>query len=101
MRKLLVALATFLCYAGPLLAQKTVTGRVTDDTGQPIPNATVQVKGTGIGTTTKEDGTFTLTVPANGNELEISTIGKAAQTVAIGNQNSFNVSLLPATASLD
>ncbi len=101
MRKLLVALATFLCYAGPLLAQKTVTGRVTDDTGQPIPNATVQVKGTGIGTTTREDGTFTLTVPANGNELEISTIGKAAQTVSIGNQNSFNVSLLPATASLD
>lgn len=101
MRKLLLTVAVFLYVAGSLLAQKTVTGKVTDEVGQPVPNATVQVKGTGVGTTTREDGSYTITVPLNGKELEFSSIGKAPQTITIGTGNSFNISLLPATASLD
>lgn len=101
MRKLLVTLAVFLFCSGILLAQKTVTGRVTDEAGQPVPNVSVQVKGTGVGTTTKDDGTYSITVPANGRELEFSTIGKASQTITIGSGSTFNVSLLPASTNLD
>jgi TonB-dependent outer membrane receptor, SusC/RagA subfamily, signature region len=101
MRKLLVTLAVFLFCSGILLAQKTVTGKVTDEAGQPVPNVSVQVKGTGVGTTTREDGTYTITVPVNGKELEFSSIGKAPQTITIGTGSTFNISLLPATASLD
>lgn len=101
MRKLLVTLAVFLFCSGILLAQKTVTGKVTDEAGQPVPNVSVQVKGTGVGTTTREDGTYTITVPVNGNELEFSSIGKAPQTITIGSGSTFNISLLPATANLD
>jgi len=65
MRKLLVALTAFLLLAGQLLAQKTVTGKVTDDKGNPVPNATVVVKGSRTGTVTKSDGSYSLTVPAD------------------------------------
>lgn len=101
MRKLLVAFAAILFFTGPLLAQKTVSGRVTDDTGQPVPNVSVQVKGTNVGTTTREDGSFTINVPANGTELEFTSIGKATQSVNISSGTTFNVTLTTATANLD
>src|SRR5690606_8987998 len=41
----------------------TVTGTVTDETGEPIPGVTVSIPDTGIGTATDIDGKYTLTVP--------------------------------------
>ena len=73
----------FLCATA--LAQRTVTGKVTDDKGNPIPNASVQVKGTTTGTVTKEDGSYSLTVPANGRTLVFSSVDMATQEAAIGN----------------
>ena len=60
MRKLLLALAAFLFFTGQLFAQKTITGKVTDDKGNPMPNVSVVVKGTTTGTVTKTDGTYSL-----------------------------------------
>jgi hypothetical protein len=45
MRKLLVFLTATLLLTGELFAQKTITGRVTDEKGNPIGNASVTVKG--------------------------------------------------------
>ncbi len=74
-------------------AQRTVTGKVADANGSPLPGASVQVKNTGSGTITKEDGTFSLTVPANGRTLVISAVGMAAQEISIGSQSSYAVTL--------
>lgn len=46
-------------------ADITVTGRLTDEEGNPIPSASVTVKGTSIGTTTNANGNFALTIPDN------------------------------------
>src|SRR5690349_12947362 len=78
-------------------AQRSISGRVTDANGNPIPGASVQVKSTRIGTVTKEDGTFTLTVPANGRTLVISAVGQAAQEVAVSGQSNISVSMQAGT----
>lgn len=93
MRKLLLTLTAFLLFAGSLLAQKTVTGKVTDDKGNPIPNASVLVKGTTTGTSTKADGTFSLTVPSNAKALIVSAIDMTTLERAIGTQTSLDFTL--------
>ena len=93
MRKLLATLTALLLFTGALLAQKTVTGTVTDDKGNPIPNVSVVVKGTPTGTVTKADGTFSLTFPASAKQIELSSLGFGTQTVNIGSGSVYNVSL--------
>jgi TonB-dependent starch-binding outer membrane protein SusC len=93
MRKLLVTLTAFLLLAGQLLAQKTVTGKVTDDKGNPIPNASVIVKGTTTGTVTKADGTFSLVVPSTAKALIVSSVDMTSQEKAIGTQSVLDFAL--------
>jgi TonB-dependent starch-binding outer membrane protein SusC len=63
---------------------KTVTGKVTDSKdGSPVSGATVQVKGSRTGTSTKADGTFSLSVPSSATTLVITSVGYDKQEVAI------------------
>ncbi len=93
MRKMLVMLAILLFTTGVLLAQKTITGKVTDEKGDPIANASVVVKGTTSGTTTKDDGTFSIILPSNAKILLITSIGSKEKEVNIGSNASFTISL--------
>ena len=94
MRKFLLLLAGFLFASLHLLAQsKNLTGKVADDQGNPVANASITVKGTSIGTTSKIDGTFSLTVPPNAKTLVISAVGLTEQEITIGNKTEFDVSL--------
>jgi TonB-linked SusC/RagA family outer membrane protein len=95
MRKLLATLTVFLLFAGALLAQKTITGKVTDDKGVPIPNASVIVKGTKTGTVTKADGTYSLSVPDNTKILVFSSVDMSPLEVTIGNETVINPELKP------
>src|SRR5690554_6477088 len=60
----------------------SVRGTVTDDSGEPIPGATVSVAGTTIGTATDLDGHYNLTVP-DGSTLIFSFIGYVTQTISV------------------
>ena len=100
MRKLLALLAGLLFFAGTLLAQKTITGKVTDDKGNPIPNASVIVKGTTSGTVTKADGTYSITLPANAKAIIISSVDMATREINVGGQNVIDVSLQTTDRSL-
>jgi TonB-linked SusC/RagA family outer membrane protein len=94
MRKILMLLCGILLLYGQLLAQgRTITGKVTDESGSPVPNASIQVKGTSLGTTSKDDGTYSLTIPANSKTLTISAVGMAEQEIPIGNKNSILITL--------
>ena len=61
------------------LAQLTITGNVTDETGQPLPGVTVKVKGTNTGTQTDSKGTYTLTVPDDNTVMSFSYVGYETQ----------------------
>ncbi len=100
MRKLLLTVTAFLLFAGVLFAQKTVSGRVTDDKVNPIPNASVIVKGTTTGTVTKADGSYSLVVPANAKSLIFSSVDMTTREVNINNQSVVDVNLQTSDRSL-
>ena len=91
-KKLFLAL---LCVglAWSLSAQTTVTGIVTDESGEPLIGAGVMVEGTQVGTVTGIDGDYSLTVPAGAVNLVFSYIGFASQTVAINGRTRIDVVL--------
>jgi len=64
-----------LLVTATVLGQTKITGTVVDDTNQPLPGASVVVKGTTNGTSTDFDGKFTLTADANSGTIVISFIG--------------------------
>ena len=64
-------------------AQNNVTGTISDAQKQPLPGASVVVKGTSGGTVTGSDGTFTLKDVPKGSTLIVSFIGFATQEVNI------------------
>ena len=80
--------------------QKTISGKVMDVDGNPLPGANIVIKGTTTGVITDMDGNFEINVPDNAAILVISYIGYAAQEVAVGNLTSVEVNLEPDAQSL-
>lgn len=80
-----IALAFFfLCFsAGLALAQRTITGRVTDDSGEPMIGATIVVKGASIGTTTNTNGNYSITVSEGKDVLVFSYTGFQRKEVTL------------------
>ncbi|MFD0835661.1 SusC/RagA family TonB-linked outer membrane protein [Mariniflexile aquimaris] len=71
---------------------QTVSGTVTAD-GQPLPGATVLIKGTSKGTSTDFDGNFTIDASPQ-NTLLFSYVGYATQSVMVGNQKKISIVLI-------
>jgi TonB-linked SusC/RagA family outer membrane protein len=71
--------------------QRTISGKVTDSSEQPLPGVSVVVKGTTQGTVTNPDGDYSIgNVPANA-VLQFSFVGMKSQEVVVGSQTSINV----------
>lgn len=100
MRRLLMLMLGLFVLCAQVLAQRTVTGRVTDDKGAPLPNVSITIKGSNQGTVTGTDGSYSLNLPANAKTIVISAVGMQPKEIAIGNQGSINVSLDVAESSL-
>jgi len=80
---------------------KVITGKVTDDTQQALPGASVVVKGTTVGIITDIDGKFSLRVPENAKTLVVSFVGMIPQEIEIGSKTTFNVLLVQETIGLE
>lgn len=80
---------------------RTVSGTVTDDSGEPVVGVTVHVKGTTAGTITGLDGTYTLDIPGGTQVLVFSFIGMQTQEVTVGSQSTVNVTLASGVVDLD
>ncbi len=72
---------------------KTVSGKVADDSGQPLPGVTVLVKGTTNGAVTNADGEYSIPNVASESILVFSFVGMLTQEIEVGNQSSINVTL--------
>lgn len=82
---------TFLVMAA--WAQKTVTGRVTDNAGNPVPNVSVQVKGSRTGTMTDANGSFAIAIAADAKTLVFSAVDFTTVEEAVSGRTSINVTL--------
>lgn len=90
----------FVLYAQVALAQRTINGTVTDESGSPLPNVSVVVRGTTTGTITNEEGKYTLTLPANAKALVFSTINKSPVERSIGTGSTIDAILKDEDKSL-
>jgi TonB-linked SusC/RagA family outer membrane protein len=85
---LLLAFVVQLTFA----QEKTITGTISDNSGLPLPGATVLVKGTSNGTSSDFDGKYS--IKANqGAALVVSFVGYTSKEVKVGASNSINVAL--------
>lgn len=95
MRRLLFFVLGMLLISAQILAQnnRTITGKITDDNGQPVSGASVIIKNTRTGTSTDAKGDFTISVPATAKAFIISAVGFATQEIPIGGEATLTVSL--------
>ena len=100
-KRFITAMLVFLTLGISAFAQSTVTGRVTDASGEPLVGVNVLVKGTTNGTMTDLDGKYTLSNLRQGAALVFSSIGYASQEVNVGSQRTINVQLKDDAAFLD
>ncbi|WP_324678428.1 TonB-dependent receptor [Hymenobacter sp. GOD-10R] len=84
-----------------LAATGPITGKVLDENGAALPGVTVRVKGTTAGTTTNQDGTFTLSETPENATLIFSFIGYKSQEVTPGRDGSLIVRLAPNQGQLN
>lgn len=68
---------------GFAMAQTNVTGRVVDETGEPVIGASIQIKKTGQGTVSDINGSFSINVPEGYNTLVVSFVGMKTQEVPV------------------
>ncbi|WP_373517957.1 SusC/RagA family TonB-linked outer membrane protein [Pricia sp.] len=77
-----------------------VSGTVTDDSGSPLPGASILVKGTGSGTTSDFDGNYSITVPGNNAVLVFSYIGFTSKEIVVNGQSTINTTLQESAENL-
>ena len=77
----------------PVLQGITITGTVTDASGEPLPGVSVVVKGTTQGTAADAKGAYSITVPNSNAVLVFSFVGYAGQEMAVGDRRIINVTL--------
>lgn len=101
-RKLLSLLVAVGLMALHALGQgRVITGKVTDDKGNPLPNVTVLVKGTNTGTATKSDGTYSISIPSGATVLSFSSVDMLPEDVTIGTLTDISPILKTQTRSMD
>jgi len=99
--KFLLSLSVGLLALSASAQNRTVTGTVTDgENGDPVPFASIVVKGTSNWTTTDLDGKYAVSAPANG-VLSVEIIGYVSQEVAIGARTVVDIVLDPDLDQLD
>lgn len=93
MKTRLLFLASLLLATTVLIAQRDISGVVSDEDGNPLIGASVFIKGQSSGTVTDLDGAFQLTVPSGVETITVSYIGYGTQDVTLGASDQLEVTL--------
>ena len=94
-------LVVLLCYRMPVWAQATLTGIVLSASGDPVPGATVAVKGSTVSTAAAADGRFALHTSLTGAVLAVSAVGYEEAEVRINGRTTLVITLQQKVAALD
>jgi TonB-dependent SusC/RagA subfamily outer membrane receptor len=80
---------------------RTVTGKVSDEKGNPVSGATVMVKGAKNGTATDSSGNFSLSVPPAARQLQVSSVGYSGLSFPIGGGSNLSITITSEGTSLN
>lgn len=95
-KNLLLSIGLLVISFSAIFAQKTVTGKVTDDTGAGLPGVNILLKGTTIGTVTDAYGQYSLSVQdTEYGVLVFSFIGYLSEEVSIGSRSVVDITMAP------
>ncbi|MGM9475058.1 SusC/RagA family TonB-linked outer membrane protein [Pedobacter sp. GSP4] len=89
-----------LAFSFQAAAQNTVRGKIIDETGTPIPGATIENKTTGTKVAASDAGQFSIAAKVK-DVLEISVISYTKQTIIIANSNDLTITLQSENKKLD
>lgn len=88
---ILVLLAMAFCN---FMIAQTITGTITDaETGEPLIGANILVVGSSTGTVTDFDGTYSLNLPTDATQLEISYTGYSSQTIDLNGRTQIDIQM--------
>lgn len=74
--------------------ERLITGKVTDENGNPLPGVSIQAKGTGKGTITDAEGNYTIEISDVVKTLIFSFVGMVKQEVEVFDQTTINIVML-------
>lgn len=102
---LAILISVFQVVAGEINSettqQKSVTGKVVDKSGVPIPGVTVAIKRTATGTITNESGLYTLPKVSENSVLVFSFVGMQTQEVTVGSRTNIDVTMQEDVIGID
>ncbi|MBL0685131.1 SusC/RagA family TonB-linked outer membrane protein [Aquimarina mytili] len=93
---LFMALVAHISFA----QEKTITGKITDDDGSPLPGVNIIIKGTSSGTQSDFDGNYSIEA-SEGSILTYSFLGFTNKETVVGPSNTINIQLSAATSELE
>jgi TonB-dependent starch-binding outer membrane protein SusC len=100
MKRNLLFILSLMLFSTTLLAQQTITGKVTGESGEVLPGVNVRVKDTQTGSVTDGSGNYSIKVPSKGM-LVFSSVGYKNQEITISSRNVVNVSMTSDVGSLE
>src|SRR4030095_8195405 len=80
---------------------RTISGKITDANGKGMPFVNVIVKGTKIGTTSNDQGVYSIDVPAGSKTLVYSYAGYGTQEINLTSSNAITVRMKPSVNELE
>lgn len=94
MKKVLLLFAVLMALVSLAYSQqRKVTGTVKGNDGNPVPFATIQIKGTNTGTTANPSGVFQLNVAETGTVLVVRSVGFKTREITVGSDNVLSIVL--------
>lgn len=100
MKKHLLVVALVVFGIVGAMAQRTISGTVTDESGEPLIGASILVKGTSTGMVTDLDGSYSLNVPDDATTLVFSYTGYETKEVELGASNVVDVVMTESAETL-
>ncbi|MDR2912903.1 MAG: SusC/RagA family TonB-linked outer membrane protein [Alistipes sp.] len=95
-KKTILTIASLFCALFTLSAQtQSVSGVISDETGNPMPGIGIMLKGTDRFTIADMSGAYSISVPDANSVLEISFLGYITQEITVGNRTTINVQMQP------
>jgi len=95
MRKHAISLFFLVLFQFAAFAQVQLTGVISDETGLPLPGATILEKNTNNGVVTDFDGNYSIQIADENSVIMISFVGYTTQEISVAGLTDFNFSLQP------